>query len=425
MIKMIQRCRICGNKTLVPLLSLGEQALAGVFPRDREEPVAHAPLELVKCFSDKSNESCGLVQLRHSYNPTKLYGNNYSYRSGLNNAMINHLHQKVRRIAQFFSLASGELVVDIGSNDATLLKAYANKQLLLLGIDPVGDKFKSQYPPHVCLVSDFFSAAIVNAHFSGKRAKVVTSIAMFYDLESPLDFMRQVFQILDDEGIWIFEQSYLPAMLMMNSYDTICHEHLAYYTLRQIVWMTERSGFKIIDLEINDINGGSLSVAVAKRNSRFREKKDLIEIFLREEERKGLDELATYEQFWDRVCRHRDKLLSLIRAINAEGKRIAGYGASTKGNVILQFCGLTTKEILFITDVNADKWGCFTPGTLIPIVPEIKTDFPDYYLVLPWSFRANFLEREKAFLEREGGLIFPLPEIEVINKCKKRKSCFE
>ena len=415
MFKAIQQCRLCGNKTLAPLLSLGEQVLAGVFPRVKEEKVARGPLDLVKCFSGNKEECCGLVQLRHSCDPSRLYGDHYGYRSGLNPAMVNHLRRKAGEIARLLPLACGDLVVDIGSNDATLLNAYSMDNLLLVGVDPAGRKFKSCYPSRIHLISDFFSADALIARFPGKRAKVVTSVAMFYDLEAPLDFARQIFRILDDEGIWALEQSYLPAMLDRGSYDTIRHEHLAYYALKQIKWMMGRSGFKIIGLETNDINGGSLSITAAKEGSRRHADKDLVERVLGEEKRRGLDELAVYARFRDRAYFCRERLRDLVRDINTRGKRIAGYGASTKGNVILQFCNLTAKELLFVVDVNPDKWGCFTPGTSIPIVPEAGVSVPDFYLVLPWSFRSDFLERERQFVKRGGKFIFPLPEVAVVN----------
>lgn len=423
MLKTIQQCRLCGNKTLVSILSLGEQALTGVFPRTREEVVQRGPLELVKCFSDNSEECCGLVQLRHSYDSYELYGDRYSYRSGLSRVMTVHLRRKVERIIRFLPLAVGDVIVDIGSNDGTLLNAYPGGQFFLLGIDPTIKKFQSYYSPSIHLIADFFPSAAVKECLSGKRAKVATSIAMLYDLESPLDFMRQVHDILDDEGVWIFEQGYLPLMMMRGVYDAVCHEHLEYYALRQIKWMMDRVDFKIVDLELNTINGGSLSVTAAKRKSSWGENNALIEKFLQEEGRQGLGTMAPYKKYAERVWHHREMLRASIRNIRAEGKNIAGYGASTKGNVLLQFCGLTADDLLFIAEINEDKWGCFTPGTLIPIVPEerIGSAAPDYLLVLPWHLRADFLKRQKAFLGRGGGALFPFPEVEIV--LKKKRLC--
>ena len=195
-----------------------------MFPRSKDQPLTSGPLELVKCHSDSGDPVCGLLQLRQSYPLDEMYGQNYGYRSGLNRSMVEHLHGKVRGILGSIPLASGDLILDIGSNDSTLLQAYPQHLgLVLAGIDPTGVKFRQYYPPHVQLIPDFFSAQAVRDNFGGRKAKVITSIAMFYDLESPLEFVRQVADVLADDGVWVFEQSYMPTMLEINAYDTICH----------------------------------------------------------------------------------------------------------------------------------------------------------------------------------------------------------
>ena len=412
----IKKCRICGNSDLIPILNLGFQALTGVFPRKKDEVITSGPLELVKCREDKINNSCGLVQLRHSYNLGELYGDNYGYRSGLNKSMVEHLQRKVKKIEKMIDLNPKELVIDIGSNDSTLLQAYSNKDLILVGIDPTGKKFIEYYPKHIHLIPDFFSAQSIRNIFAGKKAKVITSIAMFYDLESPMDFMRQINEVLSDDGIWVFEQSYLPSMLEANAYDTVCHEHLEYYCLKQIKWMTDRMGLKIIDVEINSINGGSFSITVAKGSSSYRAKNTIVEKLLHDEEYKGLNNLKPYEKFSQRVFKHRNELIKFIRKANSDGKKLLGYGASTKGNVILQFCNFTEKDIPFIAEVNKDKFGCYTPGTLIPIISEVeaKAMKPDYFMVLPWHFKENIIARERDYLNSGGKLFFPLPSLQVI-----------
>jgi hypothetical protein len=411
----ITRCRLCGNAALDPILNLGIQSLTGVFPKEKDRPVTSGPLELVKC-REEEGESCGLVQLKQSYRLDEMYGENYGYRSGLNPSMVAHLQAKVKRILDRVSLGAEDRVLDIGSNDATLLRAYPKGRGALIGIDPSGKKFSEYYPDHVRLIPEFFSKETVKRHFGDRKMKVVTSIAMFYDLEDPLDFMRQVGNVLDDEGIWVFEQSYLPAMLTANAYDTVCHEHLEYYRLKQIKWMTDRAGLKIVDVEFNDVNGGSFSVTAAKSRSPRAESAPLVDKILRDEEREGLGTPAPYERFRADVDRHREDLLALIRKINADGKKILGYGASTKGNVILQFCGLTSRQIPFIAEVNRDKFGSFTPGSRIPIISEqeAKGMKPDFFLVLPWHFKRFFLEKERDYLTTGGRLIFPLPRIEVV-----------
>jgi NDP-4-keto-2,6-dideoxyhexose 3-C-methyltransferase len=235
---------------------------------------------------------------------------------------------------------------------------------------------------------------------------------MFYDLERPLDFVREVAEVLDDQGIWVFEQSYMPLMLERNSYDTVCHEHLEYYCLQQIHWMLSRSGLKIVDVEFNDINGGSFSVTAAKSDSAYPEFKDLRRLIEREIT-VGLDTLEPYLRFSERVDKSRTDLVSFVRGARNEGKRVACLGASTKGNVVLQYCCFSAKDIEAVAEVNPDKFGCFTPGSLIPIVDEqqLLVDEPDYLIVLPWHFRSFFLTRYRL---RHARLVFPLPEIEVI-----------
>jgi len=259
-----EKCRICGNANLVPIADLGVQFLTGVFPKQVEENITQGPLRLVKCHGNEN--VCGLLQLEHSYDLGEMYGRNYGYRSGLNPSMVRHLENKVARIVQMVSLHNGDLVVDIGSNDGTTLNAFP-PDLRLLGVDPTGDKFRHFYRSHVDLIVDFFSADLVADACTGQKAKVVTSFSMFYDLESPVDFAKDIAKTLAPDGIWVFEQSYMPLMLEKGAYDTICHEHLEYYGLRQIVWIAECAGLKVIDVEFNDINGGSFSVVAALQSA--------------------------------------------------------------------------------------------------------------------------------------------------------------
>ena len=414
--KEIKQCRICGNNDLFPILHLGKQALTGIFPRSKDQIITSAPLELVKCQESGSGEYCGLVQLRHSFDLNELYGENYGYRSALNRSMIEHLHKKVKTILSKISVSPGDLVIDIGSNDSTLLQAYPH-DLILVGIDPTGSKFGKYYPDYVQLIPDFFSSHLVETRFGGKKARIITSIAMFYDLEAPLDFVEQIYQTLSDDGVWVFEQSYLPTMLETNSYDTICHEHLEYYRLKQIKWIMDKVGFKIIDIESNMVNGGSFSVTVAKLRSPYPEATVIVEELLNEEIHKGLETDKPYVEFKKRVHHHREQLLHLLEKSKADGKKILGYGASTKGNVVLQFCHLTENEIPYIAEVNSDKFGSYTPGTCIPIISEeeARAMKPDYFMVMPWHFKENLIKRERKFLEGGGELLFYLPQLELIN----------
>ncbi|MDM7943737.1 MAG: class I SAM-dependent methyltransferase [Hydrogenophaga sp.] len=404
------RCRICGNHQLERVLNLGEQMLTGVFPREKGADVTRGPLHLVKCTGD--GDVCGLLQMEHSYDLGEMYGENYGYRSGLNASMVAHLHNKVKRIMGLVELRDGDLVIDIGSNDSTTLRAYPADGLSLVGVDPTGVKFHSYYPAHVQLIPDFFSSKLIEARFPGKKAKVVTSFSMFYDLEDPMGFMQQVFDVLADDGVWVFEQSYMPTMLATNSYDTVCHEHLEFYALRQIKWMTDRVGFKIIDVEFNDVNGGSFSVTVSKAHGDT-SVLPAVQAILNDERARGLDTLQPFRDFSDRVEASRRELLAFLTEARMQGKRVAVLGASTKGNVLLQYCEITTADVECVGEVNAEKFGCFTPGTWLPIVNEndLLTNEPDYLLVLPWHFRKFFIENRKW---KTAKLVFPLPRLEVV-----------
>ncbi len=405
----IERCRISGSKTLVPVLDLGEQALTGVFPREIKEPITVGPLRLVWC------PESGLLQLDRSYDPTEMYGDNYGYRSGLNASMVRHLQQKIREIERLAELKPGDTVLDIGSNDATALKAYSVPGLHRIGIDPTGAKFRHYYPDDITLVPDIFSSGAFH-RASTRQANVITSIAMFYDLEDPIGFARQIENTLAPGGIWHFEQSYMPSMLRMTSFDTVCHEHLEYYSLTVVKRILDAAGMRPLDVKMNAVNGGSFAVTAVRVNDARRGAQPVIDWLLRQEERMGLDTPRTYRDFEERVYRHRSDLQSLLRTLAADGKKVLGYGASTKGNVVLQFNQLTEREVIAIAEVNPDKFGAFTPGTHIPIISEAEARAmrPDYFLVLPWHFKEGIMQREAEFLAGGGRMIFPFPEIEIV-----------
>lgn len=258
----INKCRISGSTNLVKVLSLGEQYLTGVFPRSQNETITKGPLDLVWC------PDSGLLQLKQSYSLEEMYGENYGYRSGLNASMVKHLTLKIHSLERLIPLKENDLVIDIGSNDATSLKAYKSK-CKKIGIDPTGIKFKDHYTNDITLLPDFFSANLFQQSFPNSKAKIITSIAMFYDLESPTDFVNDIFNCLHDEGVWHFEQSYMPSMLRTNSYDTICHEHLEFYSFKVVKQLLENCGMKVVDVQMNAVNGGSFAVTAAKKTPRY------------------------------------------------------------------------------------------------------------------------------------------------------------
>lgn len=406
----VTKCRISGSRDLRPILDLGTQSLTGIFPATPDQHVEALPLELV--WSPTS----GLVQLRHSANPEEMYGENYGYRSGLNPTMVRHLQRKVQKLEQTVSLSEGDVVVDVGSNDGTLLNSFGGSVITRIGFDPVAEKYRSLYDPEIVVVPTFFSAQELRK-ITPSAVKLVTSIAMFYDLEDPTAFVRDVAEVLSPDGVWHFEQSYLPAMLRTNSYDTICHEHLEYYSLRVVKNLLESHGMKLLDVETNSVNGGSFAVTAALESSPLLANNAVIDWLLEQEDSFGLDTPRPYEEFSSRVFQHRKDLQSLVGRLREAGKTVAAYGASTKGNVLLQFCGFGPDDIAFVAEVNPEKFGCFTPGSLIPIISEeeARAMKPDYMLVLPWHFRDFIVNKEQDFLAGGGRLIFPLPEIEIVS----------
>jgi NDP-4-keto-2,6-dideoxyhexose 3-C-methyltransferase len=410
MYKTILNCRICGNEHLDSVMKLGEQALTGVFPRSLSETITTGPVELVKC---SSTDGCGLVQLKQSYDISEMYGINYGYRSGLNDSMVRHLHSKVEKVISLDILNPGDLVIDIGSNDATTLRAYPQDRFQLVGIDPTGIKFSDYYPKEIELIVDFFSANVIAKKIPGKKAKVITSFSMFYDLEDPIAFAREIESSLSDDGVWIFEQSYLPAMLRTNSFDTICHEHLEFYALKQINWIADKAGLKVLDVEFNDINGGSFSIIAAKIGSKYVPNHALLNKILEDEKALGLDTTKAFDGFMIRVEKARSDLLHFLIEAKQSGKKVYGLGASTKGNVLLQYFGISIDLICAVGEVNEDKFGAFTPGTLIPIISqqELLNAKPDYLVVLPWHFR-NFFEHSPDL--KGCKLVFPLPEFQIV-----------
>lgn len=417
MFKQISKCRICQNENLIDILNLGTQALSGIFPKNINEDVPGGALQLVKCVEDGSGNHCGLVQLKHNYNPAMLYGKDYGYRSSLNNSMVAHLHSKVAKILSLVKIEKNDYIIDIGSNDGTTLTGYPTDIGKLIGIDPTGNAFRKYYPSHIDLIADFFSSRIVKQFYPNIKAKVITSIAMFYDLENPLEFMQEIKEILSDDGIWVFEQSYLPSMLKNVSYDTVCHEHFEYYSLRQIAWMCERVGLKIIDVEFNEVNGGSFSITVSHENANIPVQKEKINQILEWEKQIGLHLNAVYQIFEKEVIQAQISLRHFLDWAKNENKNIYGLGASTKGNVILQYCSISPKDMISIGEVNQDKFGSFTPGSKIPIVPEseVLNAKADYLLVLPWHFKQAFINSEK-YKKLLQKLIFPLPTLATANE---------
>ncbi len=404
----INNCRSCQSKELISCLNLGNQFLTGIFPKNVNQNVSRGNLALKFC------KKCSLLQLDKNFNRYEMYGSNYGYMSSLNLSMISHLKNKSDKIKKIAKIENTDSIIDIGSNDGTFLSFFV-KSCQTIGIDPTIVKFKNMYNKKTKVISDFFSSAIIKKNLI-KKAKVITSIAMFYDLEDPIAFSREIYECLHEDGIWHFEQSYMPSMIKNISYDTICHEHLEYYSLKSLKYILDKSNFKIIDIELNDINGGSFAITVAKKKSKKFKESSLVNWLLKKEELYKFNKIETLIDFKNKVFKHKKLLKDLILNLKDMKKNVAGYGASTKGNVILQFCDLNYKTIPYIVDVNPYKRNRVTPGTKIKIIndADFKKKNPDYLLVLPWHFKNHILQKEKTFIQKGGHFIFPLPDIEIV-----------
>lgn len=408
MFHKIKKCRVCGNSNLITVLDLGNQYLSGFFPKQIDFNMYRGPLKLVKC--DESTGGCGHVQLEHTFNLPTMYGDDYGYRSGLNSSMVNHLKNKCDKICQQIDLKDGDIVVDIAGNDGTFLGFFPST-LKLVSIDPTSEKFSKYYSDHVNYIADFFSKKVFNDFFGDTSAKLVTSFSMFYDLEDPCEFARQVNYILDpEEGIWVLEQSYMPEMLRVNSFDTVCHEHLSYYGIRQLKYIMDQSNFKIIDFEFNDINGGSISIVVANKSSKYDECTERLNSLIQQELDLKLNTVEPWQEFAKRIAECEKKFHQIISDVKSLGLKVAALGASTKGNVTLQTWNLDCIEV--VGDVNPDKHGSFTPGTWIPIKDEdtVLSKY-DVFVILPWHFRKFFVNNDKF---KGKKLVFPLPNPELI-----------
>lgn len=411
-------CRICGSSALTKVIDLGEQHLQGSFikPGKEQPPMRKISTELVRCNPMVDENACGLLQTVTSVPPEILYSA-YWYRSGTNQTMRDHL-KGIADDAIAMVEKSEARVLDIGCNDGTLLKNYP-AGYIKFGVDP--SDVAQEVNGGVTVVQDVFPSVELNCILGDDKLDVITSIAMFYDLEDPSAFVKNIKSALHEEGIWIFEMSYMPSMLEMNSYDTICHEHLEYYSFAVIESMLARNDMKIVKVGFNDINGGSIRCyATHENNFKYKSKNNLesIKDIRQKEFDLELDTDKPYKNFQTRINKHRDELSSLLKKLKSEGKSIHLYGASTKGNTILQWCGIDDSIVDYAADRNPDKDGAKTIGTDIPIISEEKSRAmnPDYYLVLPWHFKAEFLDREKEILDKGTGFIFPLPEIEIIKK---------
>ncbi len=409
--KIFTQCRICSSQDLTTILDLGSQSMSAVFPEKLSENPEKSPLELMRC------RACGFVQLRHSADVSDMYGVSYGYHSSLSPTMVKHLDGIVERLVELAKPSSTDSVLDIGSNDGTLLNSYSKHlSLTRYGIDPSAQKFLKYYESSIKVAVDYFNGSSGKNLFGEAKHKIITSIAMFYDLDDPLGFASDIHNSLHDDGVWALELSYLPTLLTQLTYDQICHEHVGYYALRDLKRIFDQLNYKIVDINFNDVNGGSIFVVVAKSSSTHREATKLLLRVLEQEAEKLSDEAV--KRFARRVEMHKTEVKRLLKILNNANKKVFGFGASTKGNVVLNYAGLSANLLPAIGDLNKEKHGRYTPGTLIPIRSHeaIESESPDYLIVFVWHFRSEVIRQKKQFLDKGGVLVFLLPRIHFVDR---------
>ena len=403
----IKKCRNCKSRKIINLFSLGNLSFTGKFPKTKSTSIRKAPLNLVKCAK------CSLVQLNENYSLKYLYGSDYGYRTGMNKTMRNHMKNVQKILCSKASLLKGDYVLDIASNDSTLLNVY-KKNIKTFGIDPLVNKYYKFYRNINYKISDFFSAKKVLKKTKNKF-KIITALSVFYDVHDPNKFLQDICKILHDEGILMLEHADLLSILKLKMFDTICHEHIYYYSTKIIIDLANQNDLRVFDLRKNNINGGSVQYFICKKKAKFKTNSLAINKVIRNEKNMKLENTKTYIDFFKKITSVKIKNLKLLNSIIAKNKIIHGYGASTKGNVLLQYFNINQKHIKFIAERNPNKYNHYTPGTKIKIISEKQSrmTFPDYYFILPWHFKNEILKRENKIRKKGCKLIFPLPKLKI------------
>lgn len=404
----INKCRACKKNTLKKLFSLGNMCFTGKFPR-KNQKIRKKPISLVLC------KNCELVQLGHNFDLKYLYGPDYGYRTGINKTMLDHVKGVVKYLSKKTQIKKNELVLDIASNDGSLLKYY-NSGIIKCGIDPILDKYINEYKDVNFKISSFFSANKINIYVKNKKFKIITALSVFYDAADPNKFLRDIKKLLHDKGVCLLEFADLASIVKYKMFDTICHEHLEYYSTNVIMKLCQENGLRVFDIKKNKINGASKQYYICHNISHFKDNSKVITNEIKLENKMKLAETKTYKKFIKDINLSKNKLVKFLKKIKKSGKKIQCYGASTKGNVLLQYYKINNDIINYAAERNKNKYNLYTPGTKIKIISEVLSRFynPDYYLVLPWHFKKEILLREKMIRKTGTKFIFPLPNIEII-----------
>ncbi|MCE9554312.1 MAG: class I SAM-dependent methyltransferase [Planctomycetes bacterium] len=403
-------CRVCGTARLAPAFSLGELFVSNFVDANIAGAQIKAPLDLVFC------EECRLLQLLHTAPQELLYARHYWYRSGVTETMRRALRDIAVDIEERFSLQAGDVVLDIGSNDGTLLRSFTGSEIVRVGVEPANNLAEEGSRGVQVFIPDFWS---YEGYWLtvGRQARAITAIGMFYDLEDPNAFIADVRAALADDGVFVAQLMCLRNMLESNDVGNICHEHLEYYSFASLEVLLARHGLEIFDVVINNVNGGSYRIFARHAGGSTAVSEDGLHRVARvREDEADLQSLVAFQAFYSRVQKNKSECVAFIENAVATGKKVWVYGASTKGNTILQYYGLDHRVIEAAADRSPEKWGKCTVGTRIPIVSEeqARQASPDYFLVLPYAFIAEFYARETQWRESGGKFLVPLPEFRVI-----------
>lgn len=407
----LPKCRICGDYDLYTFLKLGSMPIPnGFIPQnDLDKKEFFFPLNVCVC------KKCFLVSLTHVIPPEIMF-KNYLYIPSTSQTVLSHFEEFSKSVYKEYSLNNKELVVDIGSNDGTLLSGFKKLGTQILGVDPAENIVKDAVSRGIPTVCEFFTSKKTK-FLSSKygKAKIICGTNVIAHIDDIHDVFEGVNNWLDDEGVFIMEAPYLMDLIEKNEFDTIYHEHLSYFSIKPLKLLFEKHNFKIIDIKKFPIHGGSIRVFVAKNNSHHKIKENVAN-FLIEEEAKGLHEIATYEDFALRVVKVKKNLINFVKKIRKNGKTIAGYGAAAKGNVMLNSSKINNSQIDFIVDSIKHKQGKYTPGTHIKILKEdaLLKKMPDYTIILAWNFAQEIIVKNQEYIKRGGRFIIPVPNLEII-----------
>jgi len=404
----IKKCRNCYTNKFQKLFSLGRLSFTGKFPK-KGKNIKKATLEMIMC------KKCKLVQLAHKFDLKYLYGPDYGYRTNISKTMVDHVKKVSTTLTKIVKIKKNDYVMDIASNDGTLLNFY-KKGIITLGIDPVINKFQKEYRKIDYKISNFFSLNEVQKKTS-KKFKIISALSVFYDSEHPNKFLQDIEKLLTEDGVFLLEFADLASIIKKNMFDTICHEHLEYYSTKIILKLVKKNNLKVFDIKSNDINGASKQFFICKKNASYKTKTKIINNYIKEENKLKLEKKETYFKFIKKINLIRYKLNNIIKNERKKNKSFHCYGASTKGNVLLQYFKLNNKHIDYVAERNQKKYNLYTPGTKIKIISEKKSRklLPDYYLVLPWHFKSEILKREKETIRKGSKFIFPLPSMTINN----------